>query len=269
MIPSIDDVTSLIRAVTLEVILPRFRNLAEGDISQKKGGELVTIADHESEARLASGLAALAPGSAVVGEEAAEVDARVFRALAGEAPVWLIDPVDGTRNFASGSACFAVIIAYCRGGDVRAGWIHDPVENITVVAEEGSGAWLGGQRLHIDRDVPIGSMSGSLSGRLKERVEARRAGGDLEMPANVVRWRCAGQQYMGLARGGLHFSRYGQLKPWDHAAGVLIHREAGGFSAHMKDEAPYRPEPGIVPGPFLLAPSRSAWRRLHRLLNAV
>ena len=269
MIP-IDAVSSLIRAASTDIILPRFCNLAEGEISRKDSGEIVTIADHEMEARLAAGLTALVPGSVVVGEEAAASDARVLDALAGRDPVWVIDPVDGTRNFSNGSACFAVIVAYCQDGEVRAGWIHDPVGGAMVTAEVGGGAWEDGKRLAVAGDVPVGEMSGTLGGKLRERTEQRRAEGDKSMPEKLVRLRCAGQQYMGLVRGKLHFSRYGILKPWDHAAGILIHREAGGYDAFTEGgRGRYRPEGGIVQGPLLLAPTERSWRALEDVLSRV
>jgi fructose-1,6-bisphosphatase/inositol monophosphatase family enzyme len=73
---------------------------------------------------------------------------------------------------------------------------------------------------------------------------------------------------MDVARGKLHFSAYGgRLKPWDHAAGVLLHREAGGYSAFFGDGSAYRPESGIVRGRLLLAPDRDGWAELHGFLD--
>jgi fructose-1,6-bisphosphatase/inositol monophosphatase family enzyme len=269
MVP-IDSVSSLIRNASADIILPRFCNLAEGEVSRKESGEIVTIADHEMEARLAKSLTALVPGSVVVGEEAVTADESLLAALAGNDPVWVIDPVDGTRNFSNGNPCFAVILAYCEKGDVRVGWIHDPVSGAMVTAEEGSGAWEDGKRLRVAPEVPVGQMAGTLGGKLRERTEKRRAEGDMTMPEKMVRLRCAGQQYMALVRGSLHFSRYGMLKPWDHAAGILIHREAGGYSAFTEGgRGPYRPKGGIVQGPLLLAPSERSWHALEDLLSRV
>ncbi len=267
MLPSIDQVTALIRATAEDIILPRFQNLADGEVGEKRGGEIVTIADREAEARLAKEFRALVTGSTVVGEEDAEANPEVLKTLAGDAPVWLIDPVDGTRNFANGIPCFAVIVAYCHAGRARAAWIHDPVANATVVAEEGGGSWEAGDRLRIRKDISVGEMTGVLGGNLRQRIEDRRASGDKAVPRAIIRLRCAGQQYMGLVRGTLQFSRYGQLKPWDHAGGILIHREAGGYDAFMQaGRGAYSPEPGIVQGPILLAPSEESWTELHEIL---
>ena len=78
-----------------------------------------------------------------------------------------------------------------------------------------------------------------------------------------MRYGCTGREYIDLGRGTLDFARYQRLKPWDHAAGVLIHGEAGGFSALVEDERPYRPAPPIMDDTVLLAPDEASWRALR------
>ena len=132
-------VDRLIRQVAAAAILPRFRNLAEDDIREKKPGDLVTAADEDSERRLTAALPDLLPGSRVVGEEAASRDEGVMAALDGPDPVWVVDPVDGTHNFAHGKDRFAVIVALCQHGAVTAAWIHGPTDGTTVWAAPGQG----------------------------------------------------------------------------------------------------------------------------------
>ena len=176
--------------------------------------------------------------------------------LSKEAPVWILDPVDGTLMFAKGDEGFAVIVALAVKGRTVAGWIHAPVPNRTVVAEEGGGAWLDGQRSHVSADGPIAEMSGSVwslaagAARLKGKVR------------NSASWGSAGRAYMALAEGKLDFVMCRKLNPWDHAAGVLIHAEAGGTSA-LFDGAPYRPIP--IVSPMLLAPGPKSWAELRAL----
>ncbi|MDP6788290.1 MAG: inositol monophosphatase family protein [Rhodospirillales bacterium] len=273
-LPDSKDVTAIMEDVAAREIVPRFRRLADHDITEKNPGDLVTTADIEAERDLARELPPLAAGSVVVGEEEASTDPSVLEALAGARPVWLIDPLDGTNNFAHGKPCFAVIIALCQAGEVRAGWIHDPLGGLTAWAIAGEGAWIreSGQvrRLSAAAPAPVSEMKGSLGRGLRKRLAAKREAGDTDTPARMVRYRCVGQEYMDLARGRLHFARYGgRLKPWDHAAGVLLHREAGGFSALVEGRAPYSPRPGIVHGSLLLAPDTNAWDALHRVMNGV
>jgi fructose-1,6-bisphosphatase/inositol monophosphatase family enzyme len=72
---------------------------------------------------------------------------------------------------------------------------------------------------------------------------------------------------MDLGRGAIQFAQYTRLKPWDHAAGVLIHSEAGGFSRLRRDYSPYRAEPHIVEETLLLAPDEATWRILDEMLG--
>ena len=110
---------------------------------EKGPGDLVTVADEESERQLTRRLMELVPNSAVIGEEAVAADQKVLDRIFDDVPVWIIDPVDGTSNFAAGKPAFGVIVAYARRGETLAGWIHDPLGKRTAVAMKGEGAWSG------------------------------------------------------------------------------------------------------------------------------
>ena len=128
MVPDADRVTRLIEEAAAAEIMPRFQRLAAGDVREKAPGDLVTVADEAVEARLAPLLTSLVPGSIVVGEEAAAADPNLLNRLFDDRPVWIIDPVDGTSNFAEGRPAFAVMVALARGAHILAAWIHDPVK---------------------------------------------------------------------------------------------------------------------------------------------
>jgi fructose-1,6-bisphosphatase/inositol monophosphatase family enzyme len=266
MRPDIDRVTRLIEEAAAAEIMPRFQRLASGDVREKSPGELVTIADEAVEARLAPLLTSLVPGSIVVGEEAAAADPTLLNRLFEERPVWIIDPVDGTANFAEGRPAFAVMVALVRGVDVRAAWIHDPVNARTAVAQAGEGAWLGGKRLAVARapddrkDMAGVLLSGFFGSReLGRRVEQRR-----HRVRALRSMRCAGLEYLRLASGEMHFSLFTKLMPWDHAPGVLLHREAGGHSAYLEGGA-YEPAATKRSG-LLLAPDPDSWQELCDLI---
>ena len=104
---------ALLREVTQKVILPRYRKLAVHEITAKLVDDVVTVADNESELMLAEGLAKIAD-LPVVGEEAAFADESVFERLSGDC--WIVDPLDGTRNFARGAAPFGILVAMASGG---------------------------------------------------------------------------------------------------------------------------------------------------------
>lgn len=261
-VPDIDAVTRIIRETAEAEILPRFRRLKASDIREKTGPrDLVTAADLAAEALLSRRLTELLPGSCVVGEEGAAADPAVMDRLTGPDPVWVIDPVDGTLNFAEGREAFAVIVALVRDGAAVAGWIHEPITGETVLAERGEGAWQGAVRLEVAAPAPIGDMTAALyigpkrAPALHARIKdiGRSLG-----PRSATS--CAGAEYLGLARGKIHYAIFTRLLPWDHAAGCLIHAEAGGYATNFAGQ-PYRP--AGLDGPLLLAPDADTWRDLH------
>jgi fructose-1,6-bisphosphatase/inositol monophosphatase family enzyme len=265
MLPDPDNVSEILAAAAAEEILPRFRALQNHEVQRKESGELVTVADVAAEQHISRRLLDLLPGSLVVGEEAVAETPRVMEALAGDAPVWVIDPIDGTGNFAGGVACFAVMTALVRGGTTLAAWIHDPTTAETAVAQSGDGAWLNGQRLCVAPGGPVETLRGTLhsgmfsSPEMTSHIRARR-----HLVQTIKTLRCAGHEYLRLARGETHFSFFTKMMPWDHAPGVLIHGEAGGTGLTL-DGLPYdasrHPSPAL-----LLAPDESSWRALHETL---
>lgn len=247
-------VASIIREAAETEILPRFRNLKALQIREKKPNQLVTEADIEAEKVLSRRLRDVLPG-AIVGEEGVESSPELMHALEHPGVVWVIDPVDGTANFAHGNPRFAVVVALVIDGITRAGWIHDPVPNHTVIAELGEGAWLGDTRLRVSEEVSLLQMAGSVKkrGRVADQV------------LNVTRRGSAAHDYLDLVTGKLHFAHFKRLMPWDHAAGVLIHAEAGGYGA-MMDGSAYTPVLHAE-GQILLAPGESSWRELAPLID--
>jgi fructose-1,6-bisphosphatase/inositol monophosphatase family enzyme len=258
-----ESVRRLIVEVAESEIMPRFEKLESGDISEKSPGDVVTVADIASEHRLTAALRDLLPGSLVVGEEAVAADPAVLALLDGEDPVWVVDPIDGTANFASGIPMFAVMVALIRRGETLAAWIHDPVKRVTATAMAGEGAWCEGRRLRVASGSAPDNMSGTLKMRFGNRRLARRLGARSHLVGSVFDFRCAGHEYLALSSGKAHFALYNRLYPWDHAPGQLIHREAGGFSARL-DGSPYTPrETG---GGLLLTPDAASWQALHDIL---
>ena len=120
--PDIQRISRLIEDVAAAEVMPRFKQLSPDDIRKKHGGEIVTVVDEAVETWLAPRLAEMVTGLVVVGEEAAAADPAIIERLAGDHPVWLIDPVDGTSNFAEGRPAFAVMVALVRAGEICAGW---------------------------------------------------------------------------------------------------------------------------------------------------
>jgi fructose-1,6-bisphosphatase/inositol monophosphatase family enzyme len=268
MLPDAEKVGALLREIAAEELTPKFKTLDPAEIDEKSPGDFVTSVDYAMEARLQEMLPALAPGSTVLGEEAAAHDRAVLDLLDGDAPVWVVDPLDGTANFAAGLPLFAVIVAYVQAGETRMGWIYDPLADRMVVASAGEGAWMDGRRLAVRRPAESRELNGSIYGRVFRTSEPfrriwSRGRGPL---GHVFNARCVGQEYLARVLGRMHFGLYTRLNPWDHAAGCLIHAEAGGHVA-LFDGTPYRPARRDGPG-TLLTPDRDLWEEIHRALVA-
>tara|TARA_Y100001960_G_scaffold225784_1_gene236426 strand:- start:1761 stop:2576 length:816 start_codon:yes stop_codon:yes gene_type:complete len=260
-------VENIIRNVAEDIVLPRFQNLASHEISTKGSGDIVTIADEEAEYALGQALKDLLPGSVVIGEEEIAENPIILNALTGDEPVWVIDPVDGTQNFANGNTRFAMIVALIYGGKTVAGWIHEPVRDTTVWALIGEGVYEANKCLQPNSPKQIDNLIGTLSRFQKERLSAFciEQNGKQELPKSVEKYGCVGAEYADLARGNLQYAFYkGTLKPWDHLAGVLIHAESGGYSALVETRIPLKPDPKLRRQAMLLAPNEDIW---HYLLN--
>ncbi len=254
------DVEQLILSVSVSTILPRYQSLTKEEIRTKTGpGDLVTIADEEAEQKLAEGLVALLPGSTVIGEEAVAADPAVLDHLSRPGAVWIIDPIDGTANFVAGRDAFGVIVALVDEGETRMGWIHDPLSGRIVWAGRGQGTWLDDQRMKIDlsTETELSSLTVALY------HQAFRP-----MPKELGENTCLGSaahEYLALVENRLQVCSFSRLNPWDHAAGVLIHQEAGGYSATM-DGTPYQPAKRGQGG-ILSAPSEVIWDQLRALAD--
>lgn len=263
-------VADLLRQVASEEILPRFQSLARHEVSEKEGGEIVTVADVAVERFLERRFRDLLPGSRVVGEEGAAEDPAVLDLLAGADPVWLIDPVDGTNNFAHGRPCFAVMVALVEAREIVAAWIYDLPAGRMVIAESGGGAWLDGRRMRVSRvadpaAADVRNLRGTLhAGRMASPEVARQVAARRDRLNTLRSLHCAGAEYLRLAAGETDFTLYTRMMPWDHAPGLLIHREAGGHGRTF-DDRPYDPARRDTPG-LLMAPDPESWRALRAVL---
>lgn len=258
--PDMEKVSDLMVTAAAEIILPRFRVLKDGEIDEKDGGEVVTIADIEAEAWLTQRLPDLVPGSTVVGEEAVFADKAVFERLSADEPVWVIDPVDGTWNFANGRSTFAVIIAYVIAGEVEAGWIYEPVSGALAMGARGDGVHLDRQEVVLGQAETETDFVGTAARYLRERAEQAP-----QTVREVFPPRCAGHEYVQILSGERAFSAYTKLLPWDHAAGSFLVREAGGHNA-LLDGGQYdltKPK-----GDMLTARSHEVWQKIQFVIAA-
>lgn len=261
------DVEEAVRKAAAAEIMPRFRQLAAHEVDQKAGPhDLVTDADRLAEKYLTEVLGALLPGSLVVGEEAVDADPASYEALQGDAPVWIVDPVDGTRQFVHGDPGFCTLVALAQKGVLLASWTYAPARDQLATAIRGKGAHLDGVRLRSGapdpgRDLRVATshpdyttdeQKRDLLGLWTEGIEPRPCGS-------------AGLEYLAVARGELDATAFSWELAWDHAAGVLLVEEAGG--AHLtRAGEPFRITGGNAL-PFTSARDAATARRVRELLS--
>ena len=265
MPPDLERVAAYIRETADIDIMPRYRKLAAHEVIEKKPGDIVTIADREAEARLNRMLRGLTPGALVVGEEATHGDPAVLDRLGDDGPLWIIDPIDGTANFVAGKPLFAVMVAYITGGEAQAAWIYDPVRGMMAVAVKGDGAEIDGRPVRVPDATPGDPVRGRVNfGSFpdpRRAVLRRRFRERFTIESSL---RCAGQEFLALVLGQSRFRLYNQLWAWDHAPGVLLLNEAGGYVARV-DDAPYRATERTRA--LLCAASPGLWSTLYNLMR--
>lgn len=260
-----EEVASLMREVAALEIIPRFRALKDGDIEEKSKGDYVTIADREAELWLTPRLEALVAGSHVLGEEAVAADPSRLRLIESDAPVWTVDPVDGTGNFIAGRETFGVMVALVRNGETEQAWIYLPVSGEMAVAERGSGAWWhsGDETARLEaghgpedlRDIVGAFNTRFMPDEWRERVDSLAV--HVGRETNDL---CSAVDYTAVARGLKDIVTYHRMMPWDHVPGSLIVREAGGVVRDMASGADYVPR--TLAGPHLVARDEQTWQRV-------
>ncbi len=234
----------LVRRAAEEELLSRFRRVAS---SRKADGSLITEADLAMQQRIRDELQRRWPERHLLGEEMpASEQQRLLRE--GEAGVWCLDPLDGTRNFASGFPVFSVSLALIIGGDVVLGLVLDPVRDECFTAAKGEGAWLDGAPLTLAGQD--GELAGTLAiadlKRLPKPMACRLA---TEPPfASQRSIGSVALDWCWLAAGRVQLYVHGKQNLWDYAAGRLVFDEAGGHHGTLE---------GRAAGPADLAP-RSA-----------
>jgi len=232
-----EPVVALMREVARDVVMPRYQNLASHEVAEKAADDFVTIADKESELRLAEGLSAILPEAGVIGEEACAADPAMLD-RAGEGLNWIIDPIDGTGNFAEGKPPFGIMVALADAGTILAGWILDPLTGRMCHAILGAGSHIDGQQVHARESgeaLPIAALAVYFMTE-EERADVRRRSEAIFQLVDIPR--CAAEQYPRLVLGQNDVSVFARTLPWDHAAGTLFVNEAGGLCQRL-DGSPY------------------------------
>lgn len=267
-----DDHAALIRIIrraAADEIMPRFQNLAADQINTKSGPlDLVTEADTAAEAAMTAAIRARFPDALVVGEEAVAADPALRGQIAAAPLAFIIDPVDGTWNFAHGLPLFGVILAATHFGKPIFGLLHDPVMDNWIWA----GAGMAPRQTYADgREValqiapagPLIAQSGYLHINLMPQDRQARIAPNLPQMGRNYAMRCSCHEYRTLVQGAVGYVASATLNPWDHAAGVFLFQQGGGV-ARLRDGRSY--DAGVTSGTLICAPDAAMWQDLADLL---
>jgi len=259
----------ILREAAQAEILPRFRGEIAQEIRQKTSSfDLVTDADEAAEAAIAAALRREFPGCMIIGEEASARDPTLLDRIPEAALTFVVDPIDGTKNFSAGLPLFGVMAAVVWRGEIIASVILDPIRDDWAMALKGEGAWIENSagrltNLQVGAPPPVSGMSGIVNWLFFPTPLKAQITANLSRVAAAVDYRCAAHQYRAVAAGHYDFALYGKMTPWDHAAGVLIHKEAGGYAAFL-DGRPYTVQQRT--GGLLCAPDEESWHALRDTL---
>ena len=226
----------IIRQAASEELMPRFRKMQR---TFKADGSVVTEADLAMQQRVTEALQQQWPEIALLGEEMTEAEQHAQMAHS-QTGLWILDPLDGTSNFAAGIPCFSVSLALVVDGEVQLALIYDPILNESFSAIAGQGAWLD--------DQPLKPVASDLQlSKCIAQVDFKRL--PTEMAVRLISQPPYGSQrsfgsgtldWCWLAAGRVHLYLHGQQKLWDYSAGQLILREAGGHSCNLQGEPVFR-----------------------------
>ncbi len=251
-------VISAMNDATDAEVMPRWRVLEAHEVRTKEAEwDLVTDADVEAERRLTVALRELVDVP-VVGEEAASTNATLLDLVGGEGPVWLVDPVDGTRNFVNGSPDFGCMVALVDAGRTVAAWITYPAVGREMHGARGVGAFVDGERVTAATPPHPDALRGALgtafySADGQALLDRAAALGSVR----PIRF-CAAWDYLDVVLGVTDFVSFSRTMPWDHAPGSLICEEAG-LMSRRPNGAEYLPGDG---GTGILTAHPSVWQRV-------
>ena len=268
----ITKLATILRDAAKAEVLPRFRRLDPSQVHQKSSAiDLVTEADEQAERFIRAQVEQAWPDALFVGEESVAADAGLLDQLDAADFAIVVDPVDGTANFAAGLPLYATMASVVVKGETVAGVIYDPMGDDWVLAERGAGAFMRfpdgrSERLAVAAATGLEDMVGHVSLTFLPSDSKPRILQNLARVRVTANYRVAGHDYRTFASGHCHFVAFNKLMPWDHLGGCLISEEAGGYVARF-DGSPYLPS--HREGGLIIATDRDSWQLLRREIFTV
>ena len=257
-----EQIAGLLRECAAEIVMPLYeQGITDEHITEKTSRyDIATTADHEVEEKLKRVLPALYKDCIVIGEETAHETPQTLDELNDDdGVIFVVDPVDGTSNFAKGKRHFAVMMSCVINGKTQFGWIYDVLGDEMTIAERGQGAYTEGRKIQSGSPKRLENLEGFSSMRhfpekpvnVREKIKAAKSG-----VAKLSTLGCAAHEYLQIANGAKDFALYTHMKPWDHLAGALILAEAGGLTRKW-DGSDYTPKNRT--GGLIAATNQECW----------
>ncbi len=251
----------IVRLAAQEELLPRFEKVGH---KIKADGSILTEADLAMDQRLKSELSSLWPETGFLSEEMT-VDEQENLLRNPRQPLWCLDPLDGTSNFAAGIPLFGVSLALISDGKPLISVIYDPIKDECFYAESGRGVWLNKQRLIPNKHAR--PLKQSIAMIDLKRLPAQLATHLITQPpyGSQRNFGSCALEWCWLAAGRGHLSLHGGQKLWDYAAGVLILEEAGGYSCTLQAEPVFKPV--LSPRSVIASLDEDLWRAWKLWIN--
>lgn len=243
-----------------EIIKERF--LTDKEVRFKGRADIVTDVDLAAERVILDLVQSEFPQFSILSEESSPIET-------GSPYTWVIDPIDGTRNFAEGIPHFCVVVALARGNDVVMGVTYDPIKEETFTALQGEGAWLNGEPLSVSdrQEIPqcvLGFDLGYYDDKAATALDMIRSLWPGFQTMRLLGSSALGMAYAAAGRLDLYFHH--SLSPWDSASGLLLAREAGGNVVDRQGQSANLFTPSVIVSSqtlidrFLEATEGLAWR---------
>ena len=243
-----------------EIIKDRF--LTDKEVRFKGRADIVTDVDLAAERVILDLVRSEFPHFGILSEESSPVET-------GSPYTWVIDPIDGTRNFAEGIPHFCVVVALARGSDVVMGVTYDPIKEETFTAQLGQGAFLNGEPMAVStrQDIPdcvLGFDLGYVDQKAGTALDMIRSLWPGFQTMRLMGSSALGMAYAAAGRIDLYFHH--SLSPWDSASGLLLAREAGGNVVDRQGQDADLFTPSVIVsspqliGRFLAATDGLEWR---------
>ena len=259
-------IETLLKNVNEKVILKYFNNLNSNEISTKSANDdFVSVADKKSEELIAKKLIGFLNIKNFIGEESSYTDKK-YNTLLNEPFLWVVDPIDGTKNYINGNDNFCSMISLVNFSIPIATFIYYPLKKLYVYGFKGYGAYSMNINTKKVKKLSINSSPKQIigSGGTKGIPEPYRKSilENLRNNTKRVFIGSAGIETIMLANNETQFLFHGRVTPWDHSPLDLIIRESGGFVYMAKNKKNFRLN---SQGPILAASNDLIWNSIKEI----